>query len=214
MLPQGFQAQSSGEASRALASAGFLSARCRRRRRPPRWSSPAGPNGATTKLSIPIVALPKEPGRNALTLPPVPIAIARASGEIVTVCTAPHHVIVEDPTASTPDAAPRPNPPPRMQREEWMLAKQLTIGALVGGALAALLALLVLRTCEAAARASPSSAAATVGGRVRRAVRRAPCGAGSRGPLRGTLRSRLRRPAQILRVDATGSTAWRPPPAR
>jgi hypothetical protein len=80
-----------------------------------------------------------------MTLPPVPIAVARASGELLTLCTEPHAVLVEDPTASTPDAKPKPNPAPRQQIEEWTLAKQLTIGALAGAVLAAVAAWLVGR---------------------------------------------------------------------
>jgi hypothetical protein len=144
VLPQGFQVQLGSAPSRFLAEAGFVL---------PDVDGGAGPtlettpnaSGATTKVTIPILLLPKNPGRNAMTLPPVPIAVARASGELLTLCTEPHNVVVEDPTASTPDAKPRPNPTPRLQLEEWTLAKQLTIGALAGGVLAAVLAWLLLQ---------------------------------------------------------------------
>jgi hypothetical protein len=144
VLPQGFQVQSSGEAAHALAEAGFVL---------PDPDGGAGPtlsttptaNGATTKIGIPMLVLPKTPGRSRMLLPPVPIAVARASGEVLTLCTEPHAVIVEDPTASTPDAKPKPNPAPRTQLEEWTLAKQLTIGAAIGAVLAALLAWLFVR---------------------------------------------------------------------
>jgi hypothetical protein len=33
-------------------------------------------NGATTTVSIPVLLLPKEPGRNKMVLPPVPIAVS------------------------------------------------------------------------------------------------------------------------------------------
>lgn len=144
VLPQGFQFQSSGAAARSLQEAGFVL---------PDVDGGAGPvlttqataSGATTKVSIPVLLLPKEPGRNKMVLPPVPIAVARASGELLTLCTEPHAVLVEDPTASTPEAKPHPNPPPRQQIEEWTLAKQLTLGALAGAALAAVAAWLVAR---------------------------------------------------------------------
>ncbi|MET0594512.1 MAG: hypothetical protein ABW133_17560, partial [Polyangiaceae bacterium] len=144
VLPQGFQVQSSGAAARTLQEAGFVL---------PDVDGGAGPvrttettqTGATTKVSIPVLVLPKEPGRNRMLLPPLPIAVARASGELLTLCTAPHPVLVEDPTAQAPDAKPLPNPPPRQQIEEWTLAKQLTIGALIGGVIAAIAAWLVAR---------------------------------------------------------------------
>jgi hypothetical protein len=144
VLPQGFQVQSSGAAARSLQEAGFVL---------PDVDGGAGPvlttqataSGATTKVSIPVLLLPKEPGRNKMVLPPVPIAVARASGELLTLCTEPHAVLVEDPTASTPDAKPHPNPAPRQQIEEWTLAKQLTLGALAGAVLAGLAAWLVGR---------------------------------------------------------------------
>jgi hypothetical protein len=144
VLPQGFQIQSSGAAARSLQEAGFVL---------PDVDGGAGPvlttqataNGATSKVSIPVLVLPKEPGRNKMILPPFPIAVARASGELLTICTEPHAVLVEDPTASTPDAKPHANPPPRQQIEEWTLAKQLALGALAGAALAALAAWLVGR---------------------------------------------------------------------
>jgi hypothetical protein len=144
VLPQGFQVQSSGDAARSLSEAGFII---------PDADGGAGPTlattasatGSVTKITIPILVLPKTPGRNRMILPPVPIAVARASGELLTLCTEPHGVVVEDPTASTPDAKPRPNPAPRTQLEEWTLAKQLAIGAAIGAVVAALLAFLLVR---------------------------------------------------------------------
>lgn len=98
-----------------------------------------------TEVTLQYVALPSKPGRHELVLPPLPIAIARASGELVTLCTQPHRVIVDDPIASTPDAAPRGNPPARPQRELWTLARDLSYGLLIGAAAAALITWLVLR---------------------------------------------------------------------
>ena len=144
VLPQGFQLQASGTAARSLQEAGFVFPDVDGGAGPTLATTPS-PNGSVTKVSIPVLLLPKEPGRNKMLLPPVPIAVARASGELLTLCTAPHPVVVEDPTASTPDAKPHPNPAPRQQIEEWTLAKQLTMGALGGAVLAAIAAWLVGR---------------------------------------------------------------------
>ncbi|HEY4159730.1 MAG TPA: hypothetical protein VGM29_16580 [Polyangiaceae bacterium] len=95
---------------------------------------------AETTVQISVVPLPPKPGRQLLTLPPLPIALSRASGEVLTLCTQPHEVTVEDPIANTPNAKPKRNPTGRRQREIWTLAKQVvSIGslALVIGALAA-----------------------------------------------------------------------------
>jgi hypothetical protein len=143
VLPLGFQVQSSGAAVHALAEAGFVL---------PDPDGGAGPTlvttpnaeGAVTKLAIPVLVLPKTPGRNHMVLPPMPIAIARASGELLTLCTQPHRITAEDPTSSTPNATPHPNPAPRGQLEEWTLAKQLVTGAAIGAAVAAVLAVLVM----------------------------------------------------------------------
>jgi hypothetical protein len=89
--------------------------------------------------------LPSEPGRHTLTLPPLPIVVARASGDVVTVCTKPHTVIVDDPTASTPDAQPHANPTPRPQREEWVALERALAWAALGVAVGSLLAWAVVR---------------------------------------------------------------------
>ncbi|WP_437276236.1 hypothetical protein WME90_34000 [Sorangium sp. So ce375] len=144
VLPEGFKVQSDSDAARAIEKAGFVL---------PEADAGAGPTstttatdtGATTKLVIPFVPLPKEPGRSALLLPPVPIAVSRASGELVTVCTQPHEIVIEDPIANDRDPKVKPNPPPRPQREEWVLAKQLTVGILIGAALALIVGWLVWR---------------------------------------------------------------------
>jgi len=144
VLPQGFHVQSSGAAARSLQEAGFVLPDVDGGAGPVLTTSTT-PSGATTKISIPVLLLPKEPGRNKMVLPPVPIAVARASGELLTLCTEPHAVLVEDPTASTPDAKPHPNPAPRQQVEEWTLAKQLAMGVIAGALLAAVAAWLLGR---------------------------------------------------------------------
>jgi hypothetical protein len=145
VLPRGLELQSASDAARELKAAGF--------------SLPDQDGGAAARLSsgeadaktgrrqttldLPLVALPPEPGRHVLKLPPLPVAIARASGDVVTLCTRPHTILVDDPTASTPNARPRENPPARNQREEWTSLEQglkwLAIG-LVGGAVVGWLA--------------------------------------------------------------------------
>lgn len=99
----------------------------------------------TTKVRLPIVSLSKDPESKTLTLPSLPIAVARANGEVFTLCTQPHQIVVEDPTSSTPDPKPKANPPPRRQLEEWTALRQgLEIGsiALLAGALLAVLFML------------------------------------------------------------------------
>jgi hypothetical protein len=84
----------------------------------------------TTKLELSFVPLPPNPGRNLIELPPLPISIARASGDVIVLCTQRHQIVIEDPIANTSNPSPKPNPPPRPQREEWTWLKNaLLIGA-------------------------------------------------------------------------------------
>ncbi|MGH7284938.1 MAG: hypothetical protein ACRELY_25710, partial [Polyangiaceae bacterium] len=95
-------------------------------------SDPKHPDRVTTIFELPLVALPEKPGRNVLVLPPLPVAVSRSNGEIETACTSVHAITVDDPTSSTPDARPKPNPPPRHQREEWTaLEKTLEASAAI-----------------------------------------------------------------------------------
>jgi hypothetical protein len=142
VLPRGLELQSESDAAKALKAAGFAL---------PDQDAGAGARMATrdvdaqggrreTTVDLPLVALPSEPGRHALTLPSLPIVVARASGDIVTLCTKPHSLVVDDPTASTPDAQPHGNPAPRAQREEWVALERglawAALGVAVGGVLA------------------------------------------------------------------------------
>lgn len=97
---------------------------------------------AITQVSLPFLALPREPGRQELTLPSLPIAIARASGQVDTLCTTPHTIRVEDPLASLPadQAELQPDPAPRPQREIWTTARDVTLGLLLALPIALLLA--------------------------------------------------------------------------
>jgi hypothetical protein len=146
VLPHGLELQSESESAKALKSAGFVlpdqdgGAPARLIVNP---ADPKHADRASTTLELPLLALPPEPGRHTLTVPPLPVAIARASGEIGTACTKPHTITIEDPTASTPDAQPKPNPPPRRQREEWTSMRHLVTYAAIGILIGAVLAFLV-----------------------------------------------------------------------
>jgi hypothetical protein len=148
VLPHGLELQSESDAAKQLRTAGFVipdqtgGSAARLKTSPP---DPAHPDLVKTTLEFPLLVLPPKPGRHTLVLPPFPVALARANGEIETACTRPHVIVIEDPTASTPDARPRPNPPARPQREEWTaLRKGLTYGS-VGLAAGLLLAYLIYR---------------------------------------------------------------------
>ncbi len=142
VLPRGLELQTGSDAAKALKSAGFAFPDQAGGAAAQLTSTEADPKTGRrqTTLDVPLVALPPEPGRHHLVLPALPISIARASSDVITVCTRPHTILVEDPTASTPEARPKPNPPARVQREEWTaLERALFIGgagALVGGAMA------------------------------------------------------------------------------
>ena len=141
VMPGGAEFQLGHDDATALARQGFV------------FPSPKGPSKMQvakltasapprTKVTLPLLVLPKEPGRTTLTLPSLPITIARANGEVFTVCTSPHLIAVDDPTANTPDAKPKGNPKGYRQEEEWTALKQgLQIGAiaLLAGALLATL---------------------------------------------------------------------------
>jgi hypothetical protein len=144
VLPNGFHLELGSDSEHALERAGFAL---------PDPDGGAGPTvqtkesgqRATTTVRIPLVPLPKKPGRQKLTVPPLPIAIARASGEVITLCTEPHEITVGDPTASTPHAKPHPNPQPRRQMEEWTTARDITYAALIALVVGALVAWLLGR---------------------------------------------------------------------
>jgi hypothetical protein len=143
VLPNGLALQSASDAAKVLKDASFVipdqdGGAAARLVNP---SAETGkPGRARTILELPVMPLPSEPGRHILTLPPMPVAVARASGEIATVCTRPHRIVVDDPIASTLDPKPKPNPDPRAQREEWTALKRgllwVGIGAVLGAAIA------------------------------------------------------------------------------
>ena len=144
VLPDGFNVQRGSDAAIALNQAGFVI---------PEADGGSAPtitreerdDDAVTKLQIPILLVPQAPGRNELTLPPLPIAVVRASGEQVTVCTQPHDITALDPTGNEKDPEVRLNPDPRPQREEWTLLKRITFGVALGILVGILLAWLLYR---------------------------------------------------------------------
>jgi hypothetical protein len=148
VLPHGLELQSESDAARQLKTAGFVipdqtgGAVARLKTAPP---DPAHPDVVKTTLEFPLLVLPPKPGRHTLVLPPFPVALSRANGEIETACTRPHVIVVEDPTSSTPDPKPQPNPPPRPQREEWTALKKGLLYGAVGVAAGLLLAYLVYK---------------------------------------------------------------------
>lgn len=142
VLPHGLELQTESDSAHALKTAGFAlpdqDGGAAARLTSKDVDSKTGRRQTT--LDLQLVALPTEPGRHTLTLPALPVSVARANNDVVTLCTTPHSIVIEDPTASTPDAQPKPNPPPRMQREEWVqLRRALSwgiVGVAVGGAIA------------------------------------------------------------------------------
>ena len=143
VLTDTFNLQRDSSGARALRQSGFEF---------PLGASPAAPRvkrteretDATTTIEIPVIPLPKEPGRHELTLPPLPLAMARASGEVLTLCSSSHPITVDDPTANHPNASPKDNAGPLRQQELWVGLRNVVYGALVGLGLALLIALLVV----------------------------------------------------------------------
>src|SRR5262249_7654751 len=142
VLPEGFHLQSGSEAAKELEKAGFAVPDPDGGAGPRIGVGPGEGGTAVTTLVIPVVLLPPKAGRNVLVLPPLPIAVARANNDYVTICTAPHSIQVEDPIANELDPKVKPNPPGRPQREDWPLARDLAVGVPAGAALATLAALL------------------------------------------------------------------------
>jgi hypothetical protein len=145
VLPSGLDLSSAVEAKKVLKQAGFTIPDQDGGAGAQIWTEPedAQKPGATTHLELPVVLLPPNPGRNVMMLPPLPVAVARANGEIATVCTHDHPILVEDPIANTPNAMPKDNPSGLPQREEWTSLKRAlgwtALGLLVGAILALLL---------------------------------------------------------------------------
>jgi hypothetical protein len=131
VLPSALQIQTGSDAAKALQGFGFSF---------PDSKGPAQPHirrnetqhGATTVVQLPLVALAQKPGPSVLTLPPLPIAVARAGGEVITLCTQTHSLALQDPTANEPNAAPKANPKPGRQKEFWGTLRNAVYGAALG----------------------------------------------------------------------------------
>ncbi len=96
---------------------------------------------ADTTLDLPLVVLPARAlAATRFLLRPCPSRSRCAGADVVTLCTKAHSIVVEDPIASTPDAQPKPNPPPRPQREEWLALERGVSWGLLGVVLGALVA--------------------------------------------------------------------------
>lgn len=142
VLADAFEFQRDSDGAKALRQSGFEF---------PATPGPGAPrvertereSDAVTLVKLSVVPLPKESGPHPFTLPPLPIAVARASGEVITLCTSPHDVTVTDPTANVPNAQPKRHPGGERQRELWVALRNVTYGALLGLALAAVIALIV-----------------------------------------------------------------------
>lgn len=123
----------------------------------PRITTEATGQLAKTTLELFVVPLPPKPGRQELVLPPLPISLARASGELSTLCTSSHRVTIEDPIASTPDAKPKQNPDPRRQEEVWTSARNITLSALAALLVGLVLAWLLGRWLKRPKKAPPAA---------------------------------------------------------
>lgn len=147
VMPDGFHIQRGSDAMQALRDAGWAIPE------PDAGTGPQiergierdGEGSVTSKLSLPFVPLPKEPGRHELLLPPIPVAVGRANGQVMLLCTEPRTITIDDPIANEVDPEVKLNPPPRPQREEWVLARQAAIALAAALVLAAILAWLMRR---------------------------------------------------------------------
>lgn len=147
VLPSGLDLSSAVEAKKYLQKAGFVIPDQDGGAAAHLWTEPEDKASSVsiTHLELPLVVLPPQPGRNMMYLPPVPVAVSRANGEIATICTHPHMIAVEDPIANTPQAEPKHNPPPRPQREEWTSLKKAMLWGSLGLLAGAIIAYFVYR---------------------------------------------------------------------
>jgi hypothetical protein len=142
VLPAGLDLSAAVDAKKYLQKAGFVIPDQDGGAAAHLWTEPEDKQKSVTvtHLELPLVVLPTQPGRNVMHLPPLPVAIARANGEVATVCTHPHVIGVEDPIANTPQAEPKLNPPARPQLEEWTALKKALLWGSLGLIVGALLA--------------------------------------------------------------------------
>lgn len=160
VLPQGLAVSANASAWADLKSAGFAlpeqdaGAPARLGATTP---DPSRPERAHTVFELPLLLLPSKPGRARLELPALPVAVARASGELMTVCTVTHSIVVEDPIANVAEAAPVPNPPPVPQREDWMAARIAAIALAAAIVLAIAAAFIAARLARRPKKVAPKA---------------------------------------------------------
>jgi hypothetical protein len=121
VLPAGFRIDRGSDSVRALEAAGFRIPETTGGS-PPVLDRPKDADledvekrTLTTSLSLPFIALPEKPGRHALRLPQLPIAVGRANGQVMTVCTPAMAITIEDPIANESQPKVHDNAPPRSQ---------------------------------------------------------------------------------------------------
>ncbi len=137
LLPGGVHIEPGSDEAKQLSSAHFALPNAAGSAKASLQTEAAG-DETLSRLTLPLIPLPAEPGRRVLELPALPIAMARASGEVFILCTAPHRITVEDPIATEPSPEPRPNPEMRPQLEVWQAAKTALLFGLAALASAAL----------------------------------------------------------------------------
>jgi hypothetical protein len=142
VLPSALDVDKQTSAFKALQAAGFRFPSSKGPSRP-RLDRKQDGHSARTRFSLPLLLLPGKSGRQQMTLPPLPIAVARASGEVVTVCTAPHTITVEEPIANEPNPSPKPNPAPGRQLELFVGLRNGVYGGALGLVLATVLGLVI-----------------------------------------------------------------------
>ncbi|MBN1610650.1 MAG: hypothetical protein JW940_28735 [Polyangiaceae bacterium] len=154
VFPGGLRLQFEGDAARALEKSGFALP-MRGGSAEPSLKVAARGNSAVTTVDVPLLVLADQSGRHELVLPALPISVARASGDVATVCTEPHRIVVDEPIANEPHPRPRNNPPARPQREVWEALQRVVLGSLVGLLVAALIALAIRAWRRRPRRAPP-----------------------------------------------------------
>jgi len=154
VLPGGLELAAEAPEVRLLRAAEFLLPDQTSEVKPSLTRKEAGAR-AKTEIRLPLIPLPKAAGRHVLSLPPLPIAVARASGEVQTICTRGAKITVEDALAGVASAEPSPDPDPRPQHELWQAARDLAVALLIALPTALLLAFLFLRYKDAWKKAPP-----------------------------------------------------------
>lgn len=131
VLPNGFKVVSQSQAAKSLLLAG-LGILDPASDTPVTVDTKSDGDAALSTVTIPIVLLPFTSGNHVLTLPALPIQVARADGEVMTVCTSPHEIKSLDPILEEEDPQVRPNPPGRHQREPWLFLRYLLLSLFFG----------------------------------------------------------------------------------